>query len=196
MTTDTKSTPDWDEYGNLPAIDEQQPTSRERSPYTISLVDLIVSFGTTQHRRGLLIRFLAFRAALHEAGVVRGFQWVNGSFVQNIEETDGLAPKDIDVVTFFYIPDDGSTDKLSDDNRELFDRRIMKERFAVDTYYSQLNQTTSEEVINESAYWYSLWSHTRGGRWKGYLQIDLSNDRDEEARLYLDQLNNGEGDQK
>ena len=127
MTTDTKATPDWDEYGNLPAIGEQQPTSRERSPYAISLVDLVASFATTEHRRGLLIGFLAFRAALHEAGLVRGFQWVDGSFVQNIEETDGLAPNDIDVVTFFYIPDDGSTGEFSRDFRELFDRRIMRE---------------------------------------------------------------------
>ena len=44
--------------------------------------------------------FLRYRNALHEHGFVDGFQWINGSFSENIEDREGRSPNDIDVVTF------------------------------------------------------------------------------------------------
>ncbi|RKW41698.1 MAG: hypothetical protein D8H96_09315, partial [Lautropia sp.] len=41
------------------------------------------------------------------------------------------------------------------------------------------------------AYWYSMWSHRRDGSWKGFLQLDLHQARDADAREWL-MLNAGE----
>ena len=40
-------------------------------------------------------------------------------------------------------------------------------------------------IIESSTYWYSLWSHTRDGQWKGYLQVELANVEDETARTEI-----------
>ena len=52
--------------------------------------------------------------------------------------------------------------------------------------FVQLNHARTEEVIERSIYWYSIWSHTRPGQWKGYLQVDLSPSHDAVARVKLE----------
>ena len=188
MTSDPSTIPDWDYDGVLPANDVEHPTSGVRSPYTVSLFEVVAHFGNTEPRRRLLRGLLDFRAELHKAGLIRGFQWIDGSFAENVEERDARSPNDIDVVTFLYIPNEYSGETLIRDFGSLFDRGSLKQAYAIDSYYVQLNQTTAEEIVNESTYWYSLWSHTRNGTWKGYLQIDLAGDDDEQARLQLDQI--------
>lgn len=195
MVSEPYTIPDWDYDGLLPANDADDPTSPVRSPYVVSLFDLIAHSGNTQPRRSLLRGLLNFRAELHKAGLIRGFQWINGSFAENVEERGGRPPNDVDLITFFYIPDAFSGERLANDFGSLFDPIKMKNDYAVDAYYVQLNQTTSEEIINESTYWYSLWSHTRSGKWKGYLQIDLAGEDDAQARLQLNQLDSDEGGQ-
>ncbi len=70
----------------------------------------------------------------------------------------------------------------------LFNWQELKNAYAIDAFYIQMNQATPEEIVNQSIYWYSLWSHTRDGKWKGYLQIDLASSEDEAAGLQLSQL--------
>ena len=193
MTSIPSIIPDWDYAGVLPANDAEDPTSEVRSPFAVSLYDLVARFGNTEHRRRLLRGLLAYRAELHSAGLVRGFQWINGSFTENVEERDARPPNDIDVVTFLYIPDEYAGETFVRNFPFLFDKIGLKNDYSVDAYYSQLNQTTPEEIIKESTYWYSLWSHTRGGKWKGYLQIDLARDDDEQAKPELDRLHEDEG---
>ena len=195
MTTVPNAIPDWDHDGVLPANDVYDPASAARAPYPVSLCKLIARFGDTQPRRRLLHGLLDFRVELHRAELIRGFQWINGSFVERVEETRGRPPNDVDLVTFFFIPDGYSGATLQKDFSPLFDPINLKNDYAVDAYYVQLNHTSSEEIINESTYWYSLWSHTRGGKWKGYLQIDLAGADDGQARLQLDQLDRDKGGQ-
>ena len=195
MANDPSTIPDWDSDSVLPANVVDGPTSAVRSPYTVSLFDLIARFGNTQPRRRLLRGLLDFRVELHKAGLIRGFQWINGSFAENVEERYDRPPNDIDLVTFFYIPDEYSAEMLVRNFCSLFDQINLKNDYAVDAYYVSLNQATAEEIINISIYWYSLWSHTRGGKWKGYLQIDLAGYDDEQARLQLDQLDKDKGGQ-
>ncbi len=184
--------PEWNEDGFLPAFDPAAPTSRERSPYSISLIDLIMGFGDSEARRGLLLGLLNFRSELHQVGFVDGFQWINGSFTEDIEARENRSPNDIDVVTFLRIPEWCTEEYLDLVYQGRFERSMLKNKHHIDSFFVQLNQTTSQEIVNESTYWYSLWSHTRNGEWKGYLQIDLGGADDEEARLQLDQLS-GEG---
>jgi hypothetical protein len=84
--------PAWTADGVLPPINASQPTSPERSPYVVSLTDYVLRFGDTPERRGILDGFLKYRAALHRAGVVQGVQWLDGSFLEHVEVTEGRAP--------------------------------------------------------------------------------------------------------
>src|SRR5690554_6911742 len=96
--------PDWNSQGVLPPHDPVEPTSVERSPYVVSLTDFILHFGTTQNRQSILIGLLNFRASIHAAGLIHGFQWVDGSFLEDIENLENRPPADIDIVTFFHLP--------------------------------------------------------------------------------------------
>jgi len=95
--------PAWNAFGVLPPA-QGGLTSAGRSPYTVSLTDLVLHYGTSTERCAIIAGFLRYRAALHAAGLVAGFQWVNGSFVENVEEQEGRPPNDIDVVTFYHLP--------------------------------------------------------------------------------------------
>lgn len=162
------------------------PTARDdRSPYPVSLVDFVGRFGTTDARRNIISGFLRFRAELTKAGLVIGFQWINGSFLEHIEQTERRDPRDIDVVTFFHLPEDQTQEELLRRASWITDRRGTKNRYSVDAYYVNLDADSSESLVAQAAYWNSLWSHRWDGRWKGYVQIDLAPTDDSTARASL-----------
>ena len=45
----------------------------------------------------------------------------------------------------------------------------------------------ANELVERSAYWYSMWSHRRNQAWKGYLEVDLNPAHDQQATDYLNQ---------
>lgn len=193
MTTNIDSIPDWDSYGVIPAHNRDEPTSYDRSPYNVSLLDLTVRFGSTRDRRGLLTGLLDFRSELHKAGITQGFQWINGSFVENVEETERRSPNDVDLVTFFHIPEGYSQDLLVQAFPDIFDNKMAKNRYAIDAYFAPFNPEAPEDIIRYTLYWYSLWSHNRSGQWKGYLQVDLADCEDVEARDALARMDQAGG---
>ncbi|MBW7864315.1 MAG: hypothetical protein H3C30_07875 [Candidatus Hydrogenedentes bacterium] len=101
---DTVAIPEWNPSGVMPPIQSTAPTAMERSPYPVSLTDFVLRFSTTNKCRAILSGLLGFRAALHSAGLTEGFQWIDGSFIENIEEIESREPADVDVVTFFHLP--------------------------------------------------------------------------------------------
>jgi len=181
----TVSIPDWNAQGVLPPCDPIRPTSAERSPYTISLSDFVLRFSSTPKRQDVLTGFLDFRASLHEVGLVHGFQWVDGSFLEDIETIEGRAPADLDVVSFFHLPQGETQQSFAAAHPDVFDHDATKTRFHVDAYFVPLDDNPPAHLIERSAYWYSLWSHRRNGQWKGYLQIDLSQTADATAKAEL-----------
>jgi len=185
--------PDWNPQGVLPPINSTNPTSADRSPYAVSITDLILHYGTTPPRQTILSGFLAFRAALHAAGLTKGFQWIDGSFLENIELIEKRDPGDVDVVTFFHLPDGQTQQDLVNAHPRLFNPTHTKADYHVDAYFVQLNGNTPEPLVEQSTYWYSLWSHRRNGQWKGYLQIHLSPTDDAVAKANLDKMSNQGG---
>lgn len=185
--------PIWNAQGVLPPINPATPTSVDRSPYSVSLTDLVLRFSNTTERNKILDGFLKFRSALHETGFIQGFQWVDGSFLENIEMIEKRPPFDIDVVTFFHLPKGQTQQTLVDTAPRLFNPDHNKEDFHVDAYFVQLNVNKPEPLVGQSAYWNSLWSHRRNEQWKGYLQIDLSNTNDEVAKTNLEKMKNQGG---
>ena len=185
--------PHWNPQGVLPPINPATPASADRSPYTVSLTDLVLRFGTSLNRQTILTGFLSFRSALHAAGLLDGFQWVNGSFLEDIEITEARDPADIDIVTFFHLPVGATQESLARASPRLFDPVHTKNDYHVDAYFVQLNGDAPEPLVRQSAYWYSMWSHRRSGQWKGYLQIDLSLTDDTVAKANLDKSTNQGG---
>ena len=141
--------------------------------------------GNTPERRVLLQGLLSFRSDLRAIGIVSGFQWVNGSFAENIEMRDRRAPGDIDVVTFYHIPNGYTQSTIQARHPSLFSNRDIKSRHHVDAFFVALNDTSPEYIVNMSAYWYSMWSHTYDNVWKGFVQIDLDGSEDSQANDQL-----------
>ena len=185
--------PNWNPQGVLPPINPANPTSVDRSPYSVTLTDLVLHFGTTLCRQTILSGLLAFRSALHSAGLTQGFQWVNGSFLENIEIIESRDPVDVDVVTFFHLPASQTQQGLLNAHPRLFNPADTKADHHVDAHFVQLNGGTPAPLVGQSTYWYSLWSHRRNGQWKGYLQINLSPTDDTVAEANLSKISNQGG---
>ena len=68
--------------------------------------------------------------------------------------------------------------ELVDANHQIFNPRLVKLKFNCDAYFVDLN-TAPESVVSLTRYWFGLFSHRRGGLWKGLLQIPLAVTQDD-----------------
>jgi hypothetical protein len=181
--------PGWNANGIIPPANPSSPVSADRSPYPVSLVDLVLRFATSPDRRRILDGFLRYRQRLHFAGLLDGFQWIDGSFLENIEVLERRPPNDLDVVTFFRIPAGADVAAMLGSAPDAFPldsaaRVIFKARFFLDAHLVRLDQPP-ERLVTHTTYWYSMWSHRRNGLWKGYLQVDLAATEDVVAASHL-----------
>lgn len=176
--------PSWDAHGVIPPIDVRNPTSTARSPYKVSLTDLILRFNTSSERQAILDGFLRYRDAWHSVGITAGFQWLDGSFLENIETLESRPPKDIDVVTFFHLPPGMTQAALYAANPSLFEKDKVKTAYHVDGFFQGL-AAPSDRLVRSSVYWYSVWSHRRNYVWKGFLEVPLGPVDDAAARALL-----------
>lgn len=156
-------------------------TSEDLSPYVVSATEVVTTLGGSDQRKTILRGWLRHRAALRAIGFNRGFQWLDGSFVEKKE------PRDLDVVTFFYRPrgvnDPTALARLLRDHIDLFGRAQVKAGFALDFFPVDLDGSP-ETLVNLSRYWLGLFSHRRGDDlWKGMLQVRLENPDDDTAAL-------------
>ena len=178
--------PNWNSAGVLPPVRlGNAGHSADRSPYAVSLLSLIERFSSSPERIKILQGFLQFRACLYEIGIVSGFQWLDGSFLEHVELLEGRSPNDIDVVTFFELPEGQTQRSLAEKNKDIFDIQYLKNTFSVDGYFTQLGQPTNQQQVKNIAYWYSMWSHRRDGVWKGFIQVNLDPTEDVDAKQLL-----------
>ncbi|MCE2811819.1 MAG: hypothetical protein LW850_15650 [Planctomycetaceae bacterium] len=63
--------------------------SSELSPYPCATLELCLRFGTSPQRRKIRWQFLDFRQRLADEGLTNGFQWLDGSFLEDIEAQEG-----------------------------------------------------------------------------------------------------------
>lgn len=186
MTSSAASIPAWNSAGVLPPIRPNAPgNTPDRSPYVVDLVVLFDRFATSPERMAILDGLLRFRADLHAAGITSGFQWLDGSFLEQVETLEGRAPRDMDVVTFFDLPQGLDQRALARRHGTQFDPKHAKATYAIDAYFVVLGQPTDQRQVRNIAYWYSLWSHRRDGLWKGFVQVDLDPAQDGDARATL-----------
>jgi hypothetical protein len=185
----TLAIPSWNAIGVIPPVSAMSTTGAERSPYQVSLSEVVLRFGTSPERQRILGGFLRYRGRLHAVGLRTGFQWLDGSFLENIELIESRPPNDLDVVTFFSL-DPGDTqvavrsrapDAFPSNSHE---RMVFKATFFVDPYLVDLG-APSVRLVQSSIYWYSLWSHRRDASWKGYLQVGLDPAEDAAAAIHF-----------
>ena len=72
-------------------------------PRAVSLSEMAPEFAISPQRRIVLDGFLRYRARLHAAGLVAGFQWLNCDFSEDMEPSEGQPPPTLQVVTFFRL---------------------------------------------------------------------------------------------
>lgn len=182
--------PAWTSAGILPPFIGADATQRDlgsRSPYLVTLNELVARFATSGPRIELLIGFINFRKALHAEGLTTGLQWLDGSFVEDVEHHRPTRPSpgDIDVITIF--PDLGH-DGITPERVQLFDPEYTKSTFHIDSYPIEMRNDTLD-LVEDVAYWYGLFSHRRSTfEWKGILTINLSPEGEDNALEILTAL--------
>jgi len=178
--------PAWTMSGVLPPVRKDEPGhSLERSPYCVPLWMVVEQFSTSPDRVAILEGLLDYRTALHQLGVFSGFQWLDGSFLEDVETLESRPPKDVDVVTYFHLPPGDTQQTLLARAGGLFSNPHVKSAYSVDAYPYVLGEPVSAPAVRQISYWYSMWSHRRNGIWKGFIQVDLDPQQDADARQVL-----------
>lgn len=172
-------------YNILPPHLGDPRNRTDMSPYPATVAEICRRFGTSPERKGILRGFLGLREELFSRGIT-GFQWVDGSFLEEIEITEMRPPADIDVVTFVEVPQDpfAAVTRLRG-AVDLMDNVAMKSTFMVDHFVVPLG-SQSRLVVSLTRYWFGLFSHRRDGLWKGMLEVPLQDINDHAvAKSYL-----------
>lgn len=151
------------------------------SPYPCTLMEMCHRFSYSENRISILDGLIRLRSCLFDEGIT-GFQWIGGSFTEDIESQEGRAPRDIDVVTFV----DASRDEWESLKPVLLskfgDNRHLKSEFHVDHYMHPLSDG-GRVLVDITRYWYGLFGHRRDGLWKGMLVVSLNTESDDQQAM-------------
>lgn len=148
------------------------------SPYRCTMTEVCDRFATSVKRVDILRGILDLREKLRAMTQDQGFQWIDGSFVEDIEVQENREPGDADIVTFSLVD-------LAKLDRQLLDRTHTKATFHVDHFLVRL-EAHPVLLVEATKYWYALFSHRRDRTWKGMLHVHLSKTDDEAARKILE----------
>jgi|26BtaG_2_1085354.scaffolds.fasta_scaffold01442_5 hypothetical protein len=181
----------WNIHGVIsPVSDGEEGHSPDRSPYHTNILEFAKKFAFSVERVEILLGLLEYRKTLYLLDINTGFQWVNGSFVENVESIRQRPPNDVDVVTFSNLCN--TIPNYSDfvtENLSIFDSSKAKQKYKVDAYWVDMDTGFNEYSVERCTYWYSMWSHQRDTNiWKGFYVIPLSPEKDIEAIEYLSRL--------
>lgn len=163
-----------------------------RSPYPASMFALVQRFCTSSQRAAILRGLLRFRSDLRSDGFSEGFQWIDGSFVENCEAYSNRPPNDVDVVSLLRRPaavasDEAWTDFVMARRSTMFDPGWTKANYHCDNYFVDLDMDPVS-VAEQSAYWIGLFSHQRDTfRWKGMVQLELLAEDDKGAFALIEE---------
>lgn len=185
--------PSFNASGVIPPFHGDDPSQRGGgSPYKTDLATVAERLAQNQERKEIFKGLLRYRAALRAVGVSAGFQLLDGSFTEDCESTRGRPPSDIDLVTFAFLPvlpDEVSAFVTA--NQTLFVPELIKEQYKCDAYFVDLAKD-SRLVVDDTLYWYGLFSHQRETYlWKGMLRVPLIADDDLVATMLEGEVHDG-----
>ena len=157
-------------------------TQSAMAPYRVSLLEATQRFANGNARREIIQGLVGYRAELRNEGITSGFQWIDGSFVEDIEKNKGRPPNDVDIITFAYRPpaylDHIKWREFIKRRQDLFLPIECKKKYRCDAYYVDMN-LRPEVLVSQTRYWFGLFSHQRETfLWKGMLEIALGDDND------------------
>lgn len=176
--------PEFADHGGLPSFVNGHPTlPNSRSPFLANMQEVVERFCTTEHRAILLKGLNEYRKHLHSGGFVDGWQWIDGSFVEDVEKTQKRGPSDIDLVTLYYRPvkyqidrQSWGTDYKNHLRNRYFDTNAIKPVYFCDTYDIDLD-AGAKSIVRNTTYWFGLFSDMRGsGSKKGILEVPFATD--------------------
>jgi Family of unknown function (DUF6932) len=181
--------PDFDHNGVLPPHLGLPTESAHLSPYPATVAELCQRFSFSQERQTILDGWLNLRHGLRTLGYQQGFQWIDGSFVEDVENDErGRPPGDIDVVSFLFPSRLSVTQMDVNLLRILSNRAATKAEFHVDHFIVLLN-ASGVSIVEQTRYWCGLFSHRRlDSIWKGMLKVELGSQADDDAsrqHLYI-----------
>lgn len=169
-----------------PFVGDSPRQAANASPYETTASELVARLGGTPPRAALLRGLFAYRQALRDLGFSRGFQWIDGSFVEDIEAHVERAPNDIDVVSFAHTPaglDAAAVNALAQAHPEVFVLEQARRRYGCDAYVVRLDGDPVK-LVRRATYYHGLFSHRRSDNvWKGLLLLPLASD--DEAALAM-----------
>lgn len=158
----------------------------ELSPYPCTSLEVCERFATSPERIAILRGFLAFREQLNNLGLTNGYQWLGGSFLEDVETREGRPPRDLDIVTVYWGYDYAFQQNLVVNLPAFKSSGLSKIHFSLDHY--PLDASMSPFVtIDYTRYWIQLFSHNRDAVWKGMLKVSLNTPDDD--KLAMDYLN-------
>lgn len=152
------------------------------SPYPCTTLELVEKFATSPERKQILAGYLEFRQRLRSEGLLTGFQWLDGSFLEDIETREGRPPADLDLVTIYWGYDRAFQIDLARKFPEFASPLQSKATFRLDHYPFDAGDNPAN-TVEWSRYWALLFSHNRQGVWKGMLRIDLDTDLEDSQAI-------------
>ncbi len=169
--------------GTLPPHlgDPRQPS--DLSPYPCTILELVQRFSYSPERKSILEGLLEFRKLLSSIGL-QGQQWIDGSFLEDVEGMRSRPPGDIDVVSFVWAPVDllQLQFAIAQAAPQILSPAWVKASYKVDHFLVSLG-SNPWLVVNSATYYYGLFSHTRDSIWKGMVVVPFGNSADEDAAL-------------
>ncbi len=180
--------PSFDHNNVLPPHMGNPTDKTHLSPYSCTILELCHQFSTSGQRIAILKNYITFRQRMTSLGIIIGFQWLDGSFMENIERSESREPNDLDIVTFFGGISRADQANLIKIFPEFASPVLAKNTYKLDHY--AVDYTYHPDVtVEQTRYWLQLFTHNRIGVWKGILRLPLNTPIDDQHALdYLNLL--------
>lgn len=183
--------PEFEESGILPPYIGETGDERIKghlSPYKCDTLELCIRFGTSKERVEILKKLILFRNKMNDENIQYGFQWLYGSFSENIEVTQNRSPEDLDLMTFYRGFTIEELEGLKKSFPDFFSYKKSKKKYALDhtSFFIGVSPEFTIDILSNSM---QLCTHTRSGIWKGIVRIEINTPiKDKEALEYLETL--------
>lgn len=165
--------PSFDHNGVLPPfLGNPALGSNQVSPYTTTTLELCQRFATSPQRISILRNFLSFRSEMRKYGIT-GFQYLDGSFIEDIENSSlKRPPNDLDLLTFYYPISPTQEANIFTNFDDFVNRPQCKINYSLDHLIINLG-TNPADLVEFTRYFIQLFTHNRSNIWKGMLKLDV-----------------------
>lgn len=181
--------PNFDHNGVIPPhLGNPGAGGNQMSPYPTTPLEFCQRFATSPERIDILKKFLQFRSEMRKCGI-SGFQWLDGSFLEDVENSSRKRPpSDLDLLTFFNPVTPAQNTDIMTNFKEFVDRKECKTKYKLDHLLINIGSHPLT-TIEFTRYFLQLFTHNKDQVWKGMLKLDvgLANE-DDDAENYLNSL--------